>query len=185
MNKKTLFAAAAVVLTLAACKEKKASQDIIVSKPEAFKPEAPIRMKEQLNSRDVKWLGSLYTVVTHRTAQDSLPKVKDAMGQSYVDNSVLLTISRSDGSVFFSRTFTKSSFSSYLNDDYRRNGILEALVFDDVDDGQLEFAVSVSRPESDDEFIPLEMKVDRNGGLTIRRDDQMDTSGDDDDDDDD
>lgn len=168
---------------LTACKEKKSSQDIIVSKPEVFKPEAPISMQERHDNVEVRWQNDLYTISIDRTPQDSLPMVKDEIGQQYVDNSIRLTVNRADGSVFFGRTFTKGSFASYLDDNFRRTGILEALVFDEVDDGKLEFAVSISRPQADDEFIPLEMKIDRNGGIVIKRDEHMDTNGDDDDDD--
>ena len=183
MYKKLLIAAAAVVLMLTACKEKKSSQDIIVSKPEVFKPEAPISMQERHDNVEVRWQNDLYTISIDRTPQDSLPMVKDEIGQQYVDNSIRLTVNRADGSVFFGRTVTKGSFASYHDDNFRRTGILEALVFDEVDDGKLEFAVSISRPQADDEFIPLEMKIDRNGGIVIKRDEHMDTNGDDDDDD--
>lgn len=183
MYKQLLIYAAAVLLTLTACKEKKVSNDIIVAKPEAFKPEAPIRMPDRHDSREVRWQGALYTVNIDRTPSDSLPMVQDDMRQKYVDNTIRLTIIRSDGSEFYSRTFTKGSFSSYLDENFRRTGVLEAMIFDEVDDGRLEFAVSVSRPQADDEFIPLEMKLDRDRGLTIRRDDHLDTNGDDEDDD--
>jgi len=36
----------------------------------------------------------------------------------------------------------------------------------------------VAHPQSEDEFIPLEMKLDRDGGLTIKRDNELDTNGD-------
>jgi hypothetical protein len=55
-------------------------------------------------------------------------------------------------------------------------GILEGLVFDEVDDLQLEFAASVSLPQTD-EYIPLEVKIDNMGNVKIERDSQMDTNG--------
>lgn len=183
MYKQLLTGAAAVLLTLTACKEKKVSNDIIVVKPEVFKPEAPIRMPDRHDSKEVRWQGALYTVNIDRTPSDSLPMVQDDQGQQYVDNTIRLTVIRTDGSEFYRRTFTKASFSSYLDDNFRRTGVLEAMMFDEVDDGRLEFAVSVSRPQADDEYIPLEMKLDRDGGLTIVRDDDLDTNGEDDDDD--
>lgn len=177
-------------MLLGACKDKKPAQDtIITSRQEVRKPQAPIKMQEYRQENTAQWLEGNYHILLVRTPVDSLPMVQDEIGQKYVDNRIELTITRADGSVFLKRTFTKSTFASYLDDDYRRTGILEAMIFEEVDDGRLEFAVSVAHPQADDEFIPLEMKIDSAGGLTIKRDSDMDTSGngiqDDDDDDDD
>jgi hypothetical protein len=112
-----------------------------------------------------------------RTPVDSLPMVKDEVGQKYVDNRIALTITRRDGSVLLSKTYTKASFKSFLNDDYRQNGILEAMVFDEVDDGELEFAVSVAHPQSEDEFTPLQLSVKSDGTVSIKPDTDLDTTG--------
>ena len=177
MNKTTAFIAIAGLIALASCKEKKPSQEIIITRQEVPKPQAPISMQEYKQATDVTWMNATYHIEVVRMPSDSLPMVKDEYGQQYVDNSIVLTVTRSDGSVFFKRTFTKASFSSYIDDDYRRTGILEALIFEEVDDNRLEFAVSVAHPQSEDEFIPLEMKLDRDGGLTIKRDNELDTNG--------
>ena len=83
---------------------------------------------------------------------------------------------RQDGSVFFSRTFTKADFNDYLDDDYRATGILEGLVFDRVEGLHLIIAGSVSHPQTD-EYIPLVITLSNFGDVTISRDTQMDTSG--------
>ena len=178
MNKTTAFIAIAGLIALASCKEKKPSQEIIITRQEVAKPQAPISMQDYKQTTDVTWMNATYHIEVVRMPSDSLPMVKDEYGQQYVDNSIVLTVTRNDGSVFFKRTFTKASFSSYIDDDYRRTGILEALIFEEVDDNRLEFAVSVAHPQSEDEFIPLEMKLDRDGGLTIKRDNELDTNGD-------
>lgn len=185
-----LYTAAALCL-LVACKDKKPAQDtIITTRQEVRKPQAPIGMQDYRQETDATWMGRSYHIVVHRTAVDSLPMVQDEIGQKYVDNRVTVTIRRPDGSEFFRRTFTKGAFLSYLDDDYRRNGILEAMIFEEVDDGCLQFAVSIAHPQSEDEFIPLEMKINAEGGLAIKRDGDIDTYGnarhnDDDGDDDD
>ena len=103
----------------------------------------------------------------------------DETGQKYVDNHVSLRVIRADGSVFFSRSFTKSSFDAYLDGDYREGGILEGFVFDKVDGARLVFASSVCLPQTD-EYIPLVVTVSSQGEIAIRRDSQLDTNGDDD-----
>lgn len=161
---------------LAGCKQKKQSEDIIVRKTEAPKPQAPIRMQEYNQIKDIHWLDREYQVNIRRTADDSLRMVKDETGQKFVDNRIRLQVIRQDGSVFFSQSFTKATFSEYLDDDYRQTGILEGLVFDRVEGNFLLFAGSVSHPQTD-EYIPLVIKVSNFGDVAISRDTQMDTNG--------
>ncbi len=169
--------ALACLLGLGACKEKKTTDDIIVSRQETPKPQAPIRMQEYRQATDVDWKGAKYHVEIVRTPVDSLPMVKDEIGQQYIDNRILVVVTRPDSTVFFRKSFSKSSFAPYLDDDYRKTGILEAMIFEQVADGRLEFAVSVAHPQSEDEFIPLTMKVEQDGSVTIKRDENMDTFG--------
>lgn len=168
----------AVVLgtTLTGCKQKKQTEDIIVRKTETPKPQAPIRMQDYNQVKDVQWLDRSYQVDIRRMADDSLRMVKDETGQKFVDNRIQLKVIRQDGSVFFSRTFTKADFNDYLDDDYRATGILEGLVFDRVEGLHLIFAGSVSHPQTD-EYIPLVITLSNFGDVTISRDTQMDTSG--------
>lgn len=182
-QKQTRCSVMAVVLTVAlgatmltGCKQKKQSQDIIVRKTETPKPQAPIRMQDYNQVKDIQWLDRAYQVDIRRTADDSLRMVKDETGQKFVDNRIHLKVIRQDGSVFFSQTFTKASFNDYLDDDYRATGILEGLVFDRVDGHQLIFAGSVSHPQTD-EYIPLVVTLSNFGDVTISLDTQRDTSG--------
>ena len=74
-------------------------------------------------------------------------------------------------------TFTKAAFENYIDASYRKQGILEGLVFDKVDDQQLVFAASVCLPQTD-EYIPLEVRINNFGNVIIKRDSEMDTYGD-------
>ena len=133
-------------------------------------------MQDYNQVKDIQWLDRAYQVDIRRTADDSLRMVKDETGQKFVDNRIHLKVIRQDGSVFFSQTFTKASFNDYLDDDYRATGILEGLVFDRVDGHQLIFAGSVSHPQTD-EYIPLEVKIDNFGNVSVERDSELDTNG--------
>ena len=157
-------------------KQKKQTEDIIVRKTETPKPQAPIRMQDYNQVKDIEWLDRNYQVDIRRTADDSLRMVKDETGQKFVDNRILLKVIRQDGSVFLSQSFTKANFNDYLDDDYRATGILEGLVFDRVEGHQLIFAGSVSHPQTD-EYIPLVITLSNFGDVTISRDTQMDTNG--------
>ena len=182
-NNKMLMLALTSLLLCASCKEKQQSQDIIAPKQEVAKPSAPIRMQPYSDVRRVAWLGKEYKVEVNRTPNDSLPLVADETGQQFVDNSITLRVLRPDGSVAIRKTFTKTMFNAYIDAGYRKAGILEGLVFDEVDGQHLEFAASVSLPQTD-EYIPLEVKIDNFGNVKIERDSEMDTNGDDGDDED-
>ena len=145
------------------CAKKKQHDDIIVKTVETPKPQGPIKMQPYNQKKDIQWLGRDYQVVIDRVADDSLRMVKDETGQLFVDNRITLRVIRADGSSFFNRTFTKASFDAQLDDDYRKTGILEGIVFDKIDGNNL--------------IIPLVVTVSNFGDVTIKRDELMDTTG--------
>ena len=175
MKKIQLLAALLMAVLAISCGKKKESKDIIVPTAEVVKPKAPISMQPYSQQQEVAWLDKSYQVFIDRVADDSLRMVQDETGQKFVDNRITLRVVRADGSVFFKKVFTKSTFDAQLDDDYRQTGILEGLVFDKVDGNNLVFAGSVSHPQTD-EYIPLVVTVSNFGNVTIKRDDQMDTN---------
>ena len=80
--------AVALGTTLTGCKQKKQTEDIIVRKTETPKPQAPIRMQDYNQVKDVQWLDRSYQVDIRRMADDSLRMVKDETGQKFVDNRI-------------------------------------------------------------------------------------------------
>ncbi len=167
----SIIMAASLLLTvgMTACQEKKKSDDIIIAKyvPETIK--GPISLAAASRTTDVKWLDKEYSVNISREPLTSQAKIKDERGQEYVDNRIVLTITRSDNSVFLKKEYMKEMFASYLDANFRKNGILETIAFHEVDNNQLKFGVVVSLPDNDDLFIPLDMWIDRMGGTVIRQ----------------
>ena len=172
MNYKSLMALAFVGLITTSCGKKKQHDDIIVQETETPQPQAPIRMQDYKDVKDVQWLGKQYQIEVSRTACDSLAMVKDETGQQFVDNRIVLKVIRQDGSVFCTKTFTKSAFSACLNDDYRKTGILEGFVFDKAEGNQLFFAASVCHPQTD-EYIPMVVTLSNFAEVGISKDQQM------------
>lgn len=156
------------------CGNKKKQDVIIATKYEKPEPQGPIRTDNYKEEKPFKWQGRDYVCTVERIADDSLPMVKDETGQLFVDNRVKVVISRADGSVFFEREFTKAAFNAYIDDDFRKTGILEGFVFDKVEPNEVRFACSVSRPQSD-EYIPLIVAVSRQGNIGIAKDMRLDT----------
>ena len=175
MKKIQLLAVLLMAILAISCSKKKESKDIIVPTAEAVKPKAPISMQPYNQQQEVEWLDKSYQVIINRVADDSLQMVQDETGQKFVDNRITLRVIRADGSVFFKKVFTKGNFDAQLDDDYRKTGILEGLVFDKVDGNNLVFAGSVSHPQTD-EYIPLLVTVSNLGKISVKRDDQMDTN---------
>ena len=167
MKKIQLLAVLLMAVLAISCSKKKESKDIIVPTAEVVKPKAPISMQPYNQQQEV--------VIINRVADDSLQMVQDETGQKFVDNRITLRVIRADGSVFFKKVFTKGNFDAQLDDDYRKTGILEGLVFAKVDGNNLVFAGSVSHPQTD-EYIPLVVTVSNFGNISIKRDDQMDTN---------
>ena len=172
MNYKSVVALAFVGLITTSCGKKKQHDDIIVQETEVPQPQAPIRMQDYKDVKDVQWLGKQYQVEVTRTASDSLAMVKDESGQEFVDNRIVLKVIRTDGSIFCTKTFTKSAFNACLDDDYRKTGILEGFVFDKAEGNQLIFAASVCHPQTD-EYIPMVVTVSNFGEVGIAKDQQM------------
>ena len=172
MNYKSVMALAFVGLITTSCGKKKQHDDIIVQETEVPKPQAPIRMQDYKDVKDVQWLGKQYQVEVTRTASDSLAMVKDETGQQFVDNRIVLRLIRQDGTVFCTKTFTKSAFNACLDDDYRKTGILEGFVFDKAEGNHLFFAASVCHPQTD-EYIPMVVTLSNFAEVTITKDQQM------------
>ena len=172
MNYKSVLALTFVGLITTSCGKKKQHDDIIVQETETPQPQAPIRMQDYKDVKDVQWLGKQYQIEVSRTACDSLAMVKDETGQQFVDNRIVLKVIRQDGSVFCTKTFTKSVFSACLNDDYRKTGILEGFVFDKAEGNQLFFAASVCHPQTD-EYIPMVVTLSNFAEVGISKDQQM------------
>lgn len=172
MNYKSVLALTFVGLLATSCGKKKQHDDIIVQETETPQPQAPIRMQDYKDVKDVQWLGKQYQIEVSRTACDSLAMVKDETGQQFVDNRIVLKVIRQDGSVFCTKTFTKSAFSACLNDDYRKTGILEGFVFDKAEGNHLFFAASVCHPQTD-EYIPMVVTLSNFAEVGISKDQQM------------
>jgi len=174
------------VLLCSACSGKKnESKDIIVPPIKKETPKGPQSMTQTRQQRDVQWLGNTYKVIITRQVDKTLPTIEDETGQKYYDNTIQLCIKRTDGSDVINRTFKKIDFTSHISDtEFAKKGALLGIVFDSdrsTEDSQhLYFATSIGSPDvRSDEFIPLVLIIDRNGNISIKLDNTMDTGNND------
>ncbi len=165
-----------VVLFIASCGKKQESKNIIVQKPQVVQA---AKKKEKMDpvsyEKPIDWVGSSYTVSVYRFPDEELPMVEDEYGNKYYDNRVTVKVTRKDGSEFFNRTFTKSDFSSCVDESFRRNGALLGLVFVEAKGDDLRFGGSVGSPDPlSDEYIPIVMWLNRMGTIRMQRDTELD-----------
>lgn len=168
----------AALLLLASCKETKKDNNVIAQK-QVYAPKKKVQtIGDYSQSKIVEWNGGQYTISVKREADKSLPQIDDGAGTKYYDNKISLTIKRSDGTVFFEKSFAKSDFESHIDPSYR-SGALLGIVFDKVDGGDLQFAASVGSPDkTSDEYIPLLLRINKYGQTSISKDTQLDTASD-------
>lgn len=177
---KNLFVLCAVgilVLLAVSCSEEKKNTIIISKKKPTLVHQAKIKkMGDYTQTRAVEWLGNKYTLETQLAADDSLPLAKDGASR-YYDNRITLRIVRADGTSFFRKSFTKSFFKEYTDDIYYKDGALLGIVFVGAEGRQLVFAASVGNPDkSSDEYVPLVLKIDNFGNVSVSKDTQLDTT---------
>lgn len=137
------------------------------------------RSQEQLMCDTVRVDGVLYTYEIHRVSSDELPQVRGDYSHNaiFFDNTASLRVMRGE-TVIYSKTFTKNSFSNFIEPDMMKNSILEGLVFDHVIDGGIQFAAAVGYPQDEEMFVPLRIKVMTDGQVKIDKDPLTDTASD-------
>jgi hypothetical protein len=165
------FLAIAVCLVFSSCKSgKKTDEDIIVEKVVA-KPQAkPGQMERDERNGSVTWIdGAEYSYSILRHSDDSLAIVENH-GKKYHDNAIRLSVYRSDGTVFFQKTFTKANFSPVLPEQFREHGVLLGMNLDKAEGNNLRFIVSVGSPDdSNEEFYYVVMKLNNFGTTSAER----------------
>ena len=169
----------AAAMLVVSCAEKPKIDNIIVHKRAKVQKKGTQTMSGYEDKRNVEWLGATYKVCVERKSDTSLPQAFDEMGNSYYDNTITVRVLRSDGSVFFERTFLKSDFTQYISDAYAKGALL-GVVFDCVEGESLRFAASVGSPDRmSDEYEPLVVKISRMGAVSIAKDTKLDTASED------
>jgi len=176
INTKQIILIPFIAFAFAACGNHKSDSEIIEVKDSVKKAPVTQKIQEYKSTSSITWRGGTYTYSIHRMVDQGLPVVTDNNGTKFFDNKIDLTITH-DGTQFFSQTFTKSTFSPYIDEAFKKKGILEGLVFDKVGNGCLQFAASVCFPQTD-EYIPLVVKLSADGSISIARDAQMDSGND-------
>ena len=178
-NTSLLLLCGLLSMSVVSCKKEKKTDNIITKiKPKTVSSRGPQQLSNFEYKKQVEWLGSSYTISIKRHADKDLPMVTDSDGKKYYDNKVEVVIMRADGTEFFKRTFQKNDFKAFTDNKYGREGAFIGFMFDKVEGEYLKFGASVGSPDSD-EFIPIDVTINKMGTVKITSSIQLDTDSDD------
>ena len=125
------------------------------------------RMQTSKSETNFKFKGKEYHSFVSRTPDESLPHVTNEMGDTYVDNKIVLRLTRGNETVL-NKTFTKNDFSSVVDAKFLSKSILEGLVYDKTTSQGIVYAASVCYPQTD-LYMPLSITITADGKMSIRK----------------
>lgn len=129
------------------------------------------RMQTSKSETNFKFKGKEYHSFVSRTPDESLPHVTNEMGDTYVDNKIVLRLTRGNETVL-NKTFTKNDFSSVVDAKFLSKSILEGLVYDKTTSQGIVYAASVCYPQTD-LYMPLSITITADGKMSIRKVDML------------
>ena len=153
-NTSLLLLCGLLSMSVVSCKKEKKTDNIITKiKPKTVSSRGPQQLSNFEYKKQVEWLGSSYTISIKR---------------------------RADGTEFFKRTFQKNDFKAFTDNKYGREGAFIGFMFDKVEGEYLKFGASVGSPDpNSDEFIPIDVTINKMGTVKITSSIQLDTDSDD------
>lgn len=106
-----------------------------------------------------------------RTPDESLPHVTNEMGDTYLDNKIVLRLTCGNEKVF-DKTFTKNDFSSVVDAGFLSKSVLEGIVYDKTTPQGIVYAASVCYPQTD-LYMPLSITITADGKMSIQKVDML------------
>ena len=149
-----------VIVACSGTAEKKQS-DIRVLMQDSTDAHGLQRMTARKSEIDIKYKGKEYHSFISRTPNDSLPRVVSQMGNTYVDNQIVLRLTRGNERIF-SRTFTKKQFASLIGEDFMAKSILEGIAYDKTTPEGFVYAASICYPQTD-LYVPVSITISTDG----------------------
>lgn len=158
-----------LAVAVAACGGKKGNKDneSVLVKMDSVDAHGLQRMQTSRSETDIKFKGKEYHSLVSRTPDESLPHVKNEMGDTYVDNKIVLRLTRGDATVV-NKTFTKNDFASVVDAKFLSKSVLEGIVFDKTAPEGIVYAASVCYPQTD-LYVPLSITFTADGKMSIKK----------------
>ena len=118
------------------------------------------RMQTSKSETDFKFKGKDYHSLVSRTPDENLPHVTNELGDTYVDNKIVLHLTRVVDANFLSKS------------------ILEGIVYDKTTPQGIVYAASVCYPQTD-LYMPLSITITADGKMSIQKVDILEEDYDD------
>ena len=162
-----------LALAVAACGGKNGSsnKESVLARQDSVDAHGLQRMQSSKAETDIKFKGRDYHSLVSRTPDESLPHVSNEMGDTYVDNKIVLRITRGSENVL-NKTFTKNDFSSVVDAKFLSKSILEGIVYDKTTPEGIVYAASVCYPQTD-LYVTLSITVTADGKMSIKKVDML------------
>lgn len=125
------------------------------------------RMQTSKSEVEIKFKGKDYRSLISRAPDETLPHVETEMGDTYVDNKIVLRLTRG-GQPVFEKAFTKNDFSSVVEAGFLGKSVLEGIVYDQTTPQGIVYAASVCYPQTD-LYIPLTITITSDGKMSIKK----------------
>ena len=160
------------LLFITACSgNKKAEEKSLLLMQDSVDARGLQRMQVSKSDVDIKFKGKDYHSFISRTPDEDLPLVRDDRGNRFVDNKILLRLTRGNEQVF-NMTFTKRNFASIVGEDFLSKSILEGMVYNKTTPQGIVFAASVCYPQTD-LYVPISITITADGKMTMVREELL------------
>ena len=157
----------AVALTACSGKNGSSNNESVLATQDSVDVHGVQRMQTSNSETDFTFKGKEYHSVVSRTPDESLPRVASEMGDMYVDNKIVLHLTRG-GATVLNKTFTKNDFSSVVDAAFLAKSVLEGIVYDKTTPQGIEYAASVCYPQTD-LYVPLSITITDGGSISIKK----------------
>ena len=155
-----------LALTVVACGGKNGSsnKESVLATQDSVDAHGLQRMQSSKAETDIKFKGKDYHSLVSRTPDESLPHVSNEMGDTYVDNKIVLRITRGGENVLNKTSVVDANFLS--------KSVLEGIVYDKTTPEGIVYAASVCYPQTD-LYVPLSITVSADGKMSIKKVDML------------
>lgn len=162
-----------LAVAVAACggKKENAKKSSVLVRQDSIDVRGLQRMQTSKSEVDITYKGKDYHSFVSRTPDESLPHVTNDMGDTYLDNKIVLRLTRGNTSIF-NKTFTKNDFSSVVDADFLAKAVLEGIVYDKTTPQGIVYAASVCYPQTD-LYVPLSITITADGKMTLTKVDAL------------
>ncbi len=129
------------------------------------------RMQTSKSEVDITFKGKKYRSFISRTPDENLPHVLSEMGDTYLDNRIVLRLTRGNEQVV-NKAFTKNDFAPYVDAAFLSKSVLEGIVYDKTTPQGIVYAASICYPQTD-YYIPLSITISADGKMKIQKEEQL------------